>query len=463
MPSRALKNLTRRELIRRGLLVSGGMTAAAAYDIPSVMEQVVYAAAAENVKNDETIGMIQLAGGSDGLRTVIPLTDNLDGVRPGFGSTVIQNALSAGTQLNADFALNPRLKNIARRFKQGQVAILMDVSYPMPSRSHFEATQIWQTGDPTHRQLSGTFGRLAPFIDAQGHPLALCSCGSTTVPGILRGAPSAAVLPTNPATYGFKGGVEQALATLWRSGMPGVYGPTLTQLMDVARGTTTQLKSIVANYKPQGAYDAGAATQLVFASKNNLSRNLQVAAALIKGGAAPTVFTTTLGGWDTHEDEANREDALLGLFDEAVDAFLNDTATAGKTPTIAIYSEFGRTIRVNSSGGTDHGEASPMLVIGQRVKGGVYGLKPNLSGSVVPMQMDFRSMYATLIDHLGVDPKAVVGNFPIVPFMNNGPAPVAVVNAPVAPAATPTPTPRPSATPSASPRPSASPSASPTP
>ena len=449
MPSRALKNLTRRELIRSGLIVSGAVTAASAFDIPSVLEQVVYAAAAENVKNDETVGLIQMAGGLDGLNTVIPLTDQLESVRPGFGNTVIQNAVNAGTQLNADFALHPSLKNLARRFQQGQVAILMDLSYPMSSRSHFADTQIWQTADPTSRQLSGALGRLAPFIDAQGHPLGLSSMGSTTVPGILRGAPSAAVLPSNPATYGFKGGVDQALSTLWKSGVPGVYGQALTDLMNVARGTTAQLKTIVAQYKPQGQYDQ-VNNNLVFQSKNDLARNLQVAAALIKGGAAPTIFTTTLGGWDTHENEQNRQTALLQLFDQAVEAFLTDTAAAGKSPTIAIYSEFGRTIRVNSNGGCDHGTASPMIIVGQRVKGGVFGLKPTLTGNDVPMQMDFRSMYATLIDHLGVDPKAVVGNFPIVPFMNNNPGPVI----PPTPAATPTPAPArtPTPSPSASPK-----------
>jgi uncharacterized protein (DUF1501 family) len=172
-----------------------------------------------------------------------------------------------------------------------------------------------------------------------------------------------------------------------------------------------------------------------------------VAAALIKGGAAPTVFNTTLGGWDTHEDEANRQAALLRLFDQAVDAFLTDTAAAGKSPTIATFSEFGRTIRVNSQGGCDHGQASPMIVVGRQVKGGIYGLKPNLSGNDVPMQFDFRSMYATLIDWLGVDPKVVVGNFPLIPFMNPGPG----SGVPVAPPASPAPAPSPS--PSASVKP----------
>jgi uncharacterized protein (DUF1501 family) len=352
----------------------------------------------------------------DGLSTVVPLTDQLESVRPGFGNTIIQNALSAGTQINADFALHPNLKNVAARFKQGQVAILMDLSYPMSSRSHFQATQIWQTADPTNRDLSGAFGRLAPFIDAQGHPFGLCSCGSTTVPGMLRGNGSVAVLPSNPAMYGFKGGVEQAVASLWKTGVPGAYGQALTDLMNVARATTAQVRTAVADYKVQGAYD-NVNNQLVFQSKNDLSRNLQVAAVLIKGGVAPTVFHTTLGGFDTHEDEANREGDLLRLFDQAVEAFLTDTAAAGKSPTIAIYSEFGRTIKVNSNGGTDHGTASPMLVIGQKVKGGIYGLKPNLTGYDVPMQSDFRSMYATLINWLGVDPKMVVGNFPLIPFM----------------------------------------------
>ena len=416
MPSRALKNLTRRELIRSGLIVGGAITAASAYDIPSVLEQVVYAAAAENVKNDETLGTIQLAGGMDGLTTVIPLTDQLESVRPGVGTTIIQNAMTAGTQISPDFALHPNLKNVTARFKQGQVAILMDLSYPMPSRSHFEATQIWQTADPTNRQLSGALGRLAPFIDQNGHPFGLCSCGSTTVPGMLRGTGPVAVLPSNPSMYGFKGGVDQALGSLWRSGVPGAYGQALTNFMNVARTTTAQVKNAVATYQPQGAYDQ-VNNQLVFQSKNDLARNLQVAASLIKGGIAPTVFHTTLGGFDTHEDEANREGDLLRLFDQAVEAFLTDTAAAGKSPTVAIYSEFGRTIKINGNNGTDHGQASPMLVVGQKVKGGIYGLKPNLTGYDVPMQFDFRSMYATLINWLGVDPKLVVGNFPLIPFM----------------------------------------------
>lgn len=429
MPSRALRNLTRRELLRKGL-IAGSLTAAAAAGLPTVLEQVVYAAAMENVKSQNTIGLIQLAGGNDGLNTVIPLNAGLQNRRGTFATAMISQAQAAGTTLNADFALHPSLKNMAKRFKMGQLAVLMDVGYPMMSKSHFVGTQIWQRGDPTQRQLSGAFGRVVDMIDDQGHPFCGCGVGYDTVPGIMRPTQAqVAVLPTNPTLYGFKGGVEQAVSTLWKNGVPGPYGAMLTGFMGTALGTSAQVKQVDTTYRQQGDY-AGVNNVQVFPQKNNLAQNLRVAAMMIKGGAQMNVFTTTEGGFDEHSDEAARQTDLLLTFDQAVDAFLADCAAAGKSPTIAVYSEFSRTIQVNNNGGTDHGQAGPMLIVGQNVNGGIYGTAPNLTGYDVPYQTDFRSMYATLIDHLGVDPKAVVGNFPIIPLLNNN----AVAAPPPAPA-----------------------------
>ena len=415
MTSKALNRLTRRDLLRSGLIIGGGITTGAAAGMPSVLERVVYAATRENVKADTVVGLLQLAGGNDGLNTVIPLGGGLEQRRGAFGTGIVSQAI----ELNNDFGLHPSLKNIARRFQAGEVGILMDVGYPMMSKSHFVATQIWQRGDPTERQLTGAFGRLADVVDDQGHPLAFCGCGYNTVPGLMRGAtPRTAVVPTNTASYGFKGGIDQALATLWKAGVPGPYGDLLTQFMAVARGTATQVKNATALYQPQGDY-AGVANNLVFPSKNNLAQNLRVAASLIKGGAQLSVFTTTLGGYDDHSDEQARQSALHALFDTAVNAFLDDTAAAGKFPTVAIYSEFGRSIAVNNNAGTDHGAASPMIIVGRNVKGGIYGAKPNLAGYDVPFQIDFRQMYASLIQHLGVDPKVVLGSFAPIPFMKS--------------------------------------------
>jgi len=425
----ALDSLTRRDLIRAGLVVGGGLAAAPAFGVPGVMDKAVYAAGVENVKGGEAIGLIHLQGGQDGLDTVVPLTDGLEAVRPGYANDLIQGALDAGTRLNADFALHPSLKGIARRFREGHVAVLMDVGYPMASRSHLQATWIWQTGDPSSRQVTGAFGRLASFVDARGHPLGVAGLGGQGAPPMLRGQRPVAVLPSNPASFAFKGGAEQALSTLWKTGVPGPYGQALTDCMATARDTGAQLRALAAAYRAQGAYDDRPGTP-AFQAGNDLAADLQVAAALIKGGAAPTVFHVTHAGWDTHADQQARQTELLRLFDQAVDAFLTDCAAAGRSPTIVTWSEFGRTIRLNSSGGTDHGDAAPMLVVGQNVTGGVYGARPTFTGYDVPVQTDFRSVYATLIDHLGVDPKLVVGGFSPLPFMRGPVTPAGAQPAP---------------------------------
>src|ERR1051326_3702205 len=147
MPSRALRNLTRRELLRKGL-IAGSLTAAAAAGLPTVLEQVVYAAAMENVKAQNTIGLIQLAGGNDGLNTVIPLNAGLQNRRGTFASTMISQAQAAGTTLNADFALHPSLKNMAKRFKMGQLAGVVGGGLPYDAQSPFGGHAVRAAGRP---------------------------------------------------------------------------------------------------------------------------------------------------------------------------------------------------------------------------------------------------------------------------------------------------------------------------
>jgi uncharacterized protein (DUF1501 family) len=457
--SHALDNLTRREVLRAGLAVGGGLVLASTIEVPGVMERAVYAAAVENAGGGEPIGLVHLQGGHDGLSTVVPLTDGLEAVRPGDANDLIQGALDAGTRLTRDFALHPSLTAIARRFREGHVAVLMDVGYPMASRSHEQATWIWQTGDPSSRQVSGAFGRVAARVEPQGRPLALAGLGGQGAPAMLRGQRPVAVLPRDPAAFAFKGAAEQALGTLWKSGVAGPFGQALTDCMATARDTGAQVRAMAAGYRAQARYDDAAGTP-PFQSRNDLSCDLQVAAALIKGGSAPAVFHATHGGWDTHANQQARQADLLRQLDQAIDAFLTDCAAAGGSPTIITWSEFGRTVRFNSSGGTDHGDASPVLVIGQNVSGGIYGSRPNLTGYDVPMQTDFRSVYATLIEHMGVDPKVVVGAFAPLPFLR-GPGPPATAPpppspgapAPAAPPATPQPPPPSPVTPASGARP----------
>jgi uncharacterized protein (DUF1501 family) len=139
----------------------------------------------------------------------------------------------------------------------------------------------------------------------------------------------------------------------------------------------------------------------------------------------------TLGGFDTHFTELARHDDLMGYLDSAVSAFYKDLAAHGKADKvlIATWSEFGRRPKENASGGTDHGAAAPLLLIGDPAKAGLYGSEPSLSTlddtGNLKYSVDFRSVYQEILSgHLGADPGAILGStFDRVPFLK---APVAV-------------------------------------
>ena len=138
----------------------------------------------------------------------------------------------------------------------------------------------------------------------------------------------------------------------------------------------------------------------------------------------------TLGGFDTHYTESARHAALMGYLDSAVSAFQADLTAYGMADrvVIATWSEFGRRPQENASGGTDHGAAAPVILIGDPVKGGLYGEGPNLSkldkSQNVAYTVDFRSVYQEILSsHLGVDGKDVLGaSFDRIPFMRSAAA-----------------------------------------
>jgi uncharacterized protein (DUF1501 family) len=133
----------------------------------------------------------------------------------------------------------------------------------------------------------------------------------------------------------------------------------------------------------------------------------------------------TLGGFDTHYTELNRHDDLMGYLDQAVSAFYKDLAGHGMSDRvlIATWSEFGRRPKENASGGTDHGAAAPLLLIGDPVKGGFYGQAPSLtsldSTGNLKYAVDFRSVYQEILgSHLGADPGQILGgSYDRVPFL----------------------------------------------
>jgi len=410
-----INQLERRDFLRAGLVFGAGAAGLAAgyAAVPDAFARAVYAAKTNGVHNDRVLVMIQLAGGNDGLRTVIPLQDpKLHDLRPQLAAMSVGQALP----ITADFGLNQGLKGVKALWDLGKVAIVEGVGYPNPTFSHFESIRIWETGDPTRRQVDGWLGRtLARAYDSFGHPLSGCACGATDVPGALRDLQATLTVIENQKTFGFKGTgeLEAAVGALYK-GTPGVYGALFDTAMATARESIATLRTSEATYQPKAQYSDQA--RLVYSSKNQLAAALQLAAELITTGTGVKLLHVTLGGFDTHYTELSRHDDLMGYLDSAVGAFYQDLAAHGVADKvlIATWSEFGRRPRENASAGTDHGAAAPLILIGDPVKGGIYGKTPSLtdldSTGNLKYQVDFRAVYQEILGgHLGADPREILG------------------------------------------------------
>jgi uncharacterized protein (DUF1501 family) len=410
-----INQLKRRDFLRAGLVFGAGAAGLAAgyAAVPDAFARAVYAAKSNGVSNDRVLVMIQLAGGNDGLRTVVPLQDTrLHDLRPKLAAMSVDAALP----ITGDLGLNQNLKGIKALWDQGKVAIVEGVGYPNPTFSHFESIRIWETGDPSRRQVDGWLGRtLARSYDSFGHPLTGCACGATDVPGALRDLQATLTVINNQKAFGFTGGteVEAAVGALYR-GTPGIYGALFDTAMATARDSIATLKTSQAAYRPGADYSDR--QQLVFSSKNQLAAALQLASELIVTATGVKLLHVTLGGFDTHYTELNRHDDLMAYLDSAVSAFYQDLSAHGVADRVlvATWSEFGRRPRENASGGTDHGAAAPLILIGGPVKGGIYGQSPSLTDldptGNLKYQVDFRSVYQEILGgHLGADPREILG------------------------------------------------------
>src|SRR2546429_121601 len=425
-----INQLKRRDFLKAGLVFGAGASGLAAgyAAVPDAFARAVYAAKKEGMTNENILVMIQLAGGNDGLRTLVPPADpSLHDLRPKLAGPMVSQALP----LNSQYGLNHTLGGIKGLWDNGKVAIVQGVGYSNPTFSHFESIRIWETGDPSRRQVDGWLGRtLATNYDSNGHPLTGCACGATDAPGALRDLQATLTVIQNQKTFGFTGGteVEAAVGALYKA-TPGIYGALFDTAIATATETMATLRTSASTYHPMADYTDQ--VKLVYSSKDQLAAALQLAAELITTGTGVKLLHVTLGGFDTHYTELNRHDDLMAYLDSAVSAFYQDLAAHGvaERVLIATWSEFGRRPRENASGGTDHGSAAPVILIGEPVRGGIYGQAPSLTEldatGNLKYTVDFRSIYQEILGgHLGADANKILGaTFDRVSFLK---APVAV-------------------------------------
>jgi uncharacterized protein (DUF1501 family) len=431
---RNLDLLTRRAFLRTSLL-----GAALSWTIPVFLERTfltLNAQAADSSlqtltgKDHPILVVLQLAGGNDGLNTIIPLEDDLYfKARP-----ILAVPRNQVLPLDGLVGLNPSLAPLKSLYEGGNLAIIQGVGYPNPNRSHFRSTEIWQTASDAQQNL--TKGWIGRYFDN-------CCAGEDPTVGVVLGEqlPEAfnAANPTGvaigrPANLGFDRENDPDEARLFAelngldpTSMSGdsignLSGPSKSGMSALeylqrtaldAKVSTDKIKQVLKGTKNEAAYP-----------KSQLGNSLSLISRLIAGGLPTRVYYASQGGYDTHAGQINTHKRLLSELAASLAAFCDDLKAKGIFDRVLVmtFSEFGRRVTENANGGTDHGTAAPMFVCGGGVGSGIYGKQPpldRLDAGDLFYNVDFRSVYTTILSNWMKAPSAhVLGrDFPKLNFV----------------------------------------------
>lgn len=356
--------------------------------------------------------VVQLAGGNDGLNTLVPHDDDAYyKARPNLA--LGKDKLIA---LDTGISLNRALTGLMRLHDSGTLATVQGVGYPNPDRSHFRSMEIWQTATDSNRYSSdGWIGRYFDHhCSGTGQPHAGVAVTAER-PQAFEGKRGLGVAFTDPGNFKWResagGATEQAFERLNR-GRSG--NDTLDYLRHVTSNALTSTREVRAAVERAGLKPGG----------GKLERSLRVVSAMIKGELDTRIYYVTLSGFDTHSNQAGQHERLLGQVGDALHAFQERLRRDGTAPRVLtmVFSEFGRRVAENRSGGTDHGTANPLFLIGDCVVPGVHGVAPDLGDldrGDLRHTVDFRSVYASVLeDWFQADSEAVLGRaFPTIPVI----------------------------------------------
>lgn len=377
---------------------------------------------------DHVLVIIQLAGGNDGMNMVIPVSDYSNYFNARSNIAIPQNRVLpiAGVTTTG---LHTAMTGLQSLFSDGKAKLIQAVGYPQPNFSHFRATDIWMSGSNSDQEVySGWAGRYLnyeypnfptgyPNTDSPD-PLAI-QIGSTTTLTTQGPTVNMGMSITNPTNfYNLINGVSDPVPNT----PAGKELKFIRQVNQQTQSYSTVIKNAAAAVTQQSTYPAN----------NTLGDQLKIVARLVKGGLKTRVYMVSFGGFDTHSVQVNSADTttgahatLLQKVSDAIKAFQDDLKFLGVEDRVVgmTYSEFGRRIKSNSSVGTDHGAAAPMFVFGSQVEPGMLGVNPAIPANTtvndnVPMQYDFRSVYATFLEKWFCLDKTIVASlFP--PNINN--------------------------------------------
>lgn len=406
---------TRREFLR--LSSQGAGLLAFSHFAPSFLVQSTRAAAPAPEKDRTILVLVQLAGGNDGLNTVVPFEDaNYYRLRPSIG--IPKDAV---LRINDTHGLNPGCGEMVKLLKDGKLGLVHNVGYPNPNRSHFRSTEIWETASDSNRYLpSGWVGR---YLDnacagapaAESEPAAVHV--SNEVPQSFLAAQPHPTFGLNPSSRSRAEDKDNLMLLEKLVRHEGEVEPTnasfLKQTMMDTLVTEKRVQRVLGGYKPGATYPG-----------STFAQSLRGVAALIAAGFSTRVYFVSLGGFDTHSNQLNQHQNLLRTLSEGLAAFQKDLEAHRLDDQVLTmtFSEFGRRPQENESHGTDHGTAAPLFVMSSRLKGSVHGTAPSLDlqrNQDLTFSTDFRRIYATVLDRwLGCSSQDVLSQaYPPVDFI----------------------------------------------
>ncbi len=420
---------TRREFLRRTVLGSALTWTVPAFlaDTFSALQAQAANSATQIVtgKDASILVVLQMAGGNDGINTVVPYANDFyHKSRPKIG-------LKADDilKLNDDVGLHGALKGFKDLYDGGQLSVIQGVGYPNPNRSHFRSTEIWQTASDSERvEKHGWLGRYFDNACAGADPAVGVTIGSQ-LPEAFFAANPKGVCFNNPQNYRFianGNATEESYKKLNElemsgpgmtpedsagdmvnsggsigmlpAGMPMTGGRAIDFISRTAldaQHSSDEIRGIAGRVQNQAVYP-----------NSPLAGSLKLVAKLIGGGLPTRVYYVSQGGYDTHTNQLATQQRLLQDLGDSMKAFVEDMKAQGNMQRVLVmtFSEFGRRVAENANGGTDHGAAAPMFIVGNKVRAGLLGQYPSLAPKDlfqgdVKYNVDFRSVYASVLEN----------------------------------------------------------------
>jgi uncharacterized protein (DUF1501 family) len=350
----------------------------------------------------KTLLVIELVGGNDGLNTFIPYTDpNYLGLRPTLG-------IKDSIPVTSTIGIHPAMKELKPILESGKLAVIQNVSYPNPNLSHFRARDIWNSAKTEGNADSGWVARYLNTVKAKAADAIFLG---DEYPLALLGEKGDRYLQlSNNLNLKSEGKLGAAIQSIYNSSQTEPMAEQVRRVVLESEAAVKQLAGDLSKRSSQHGYPTTAS-----------GRGFALVGRLLE--SQPRVIYLAIGGWDTHVRQIQRQQQLLESLSQGLAALNRDITAKGMEQNVMtlVHSEFGRRAAQNGTGGTDHGTAAPVIVIGA-VKPGFYGGNPELDSLVngnLPMQVDFRSIYAEILNTWeGTSAKAILAqDYPKVGFL----------------------------------------------